>query len=65
VQYQDGLHPHDLAIDGRGRTLYVANSGSNDISIFQVDPATGALSLMAPKLTGLEPNALVVTTITQ
>lgn len=65
VQYQDGLHPSDLALDGAGRTLYVTNSGSNDISIFQVDPGTGALNLMTPAMTGLEPTALVVTTITQ
>jgi 6-phosphogluconolactonase len=65
VQYQDGSHPTDLEIDGTGRTLYVANGGSNDISIFQVDPETGVLTLNAPKLTGLAPNSLVVTTITQ
>lgn len=65
VQYQDGQHPSDLELDGTGLTLYVTNSGSNDISIFQVDPETGTLTLMAPKLTGLDPNALVVTTITQ
>lgn len=65
VQYQDGLHPSDLALDGAGNTLYVTNSGSNDISIFEVDPATGVLTLMTPKPTGLEPSALVVTTITQ
>ena len=65
VQYQDGLHPSDLAIDGKGGTLYVTNSGSNDISIFQVDPSTGVLTQMNPKATGLEPSALVVTTITE
>jgi len=65
VQYQDGLHPSDLRLDGAGRTLYVTNSGSNDISIFQVDPGTGILSLLNPEPTGLEPNALVVTSIPQ
>ncbi|MFN0007400.1 MAG: lactonase family protein [Planctomycetota bacterium] len=65
VQYQDGMHPTDLEIDGTGRTLYVTNSGSNDISVFQVDPATGVLTLSAPAMTGLEPSAVVVTTITQ
>jgi len=65
VQYSDGLHPTDLAIDGSGRFLYSANSGSNTISVFQVDPVTGALNIRTPAASGLEPNALVVTTITQ
>ena len=65
VQYQDGMHPSDLMLDGPGRTLYVTNSGSNDISIFQVDPVTGILTLSNPKATGLEPSALIVTSITQ
>ena len=65
VQYNDGLHPTDLAIDGTGRFLYAANSGSNTISVFQVDTVTGALTIATPAASGLEPNALVVTTVTQ
>jgi len=65
VQYQDGMHPTDLELDGTGLRLYVTNSGTNDISIFEVDPVAGTLSLMNPVLTGLDPSALVVTTITQ
>jgi 6-phosphogluconolactonase (cycloisomerase 2 family) len=65
TQFQDGLHPSDLAIDGSGRALYVTNSGSNDISIFEIDPVTGELELTTTAQTGLEPNALVITTITQ
>lgn len=65
VQYQDGLHPSDLAVDGTGRFVYVANSGSNTVSVFQVNPATGSLTTLTPAASGLEPNAIVVTTITQ
>jgi 6-phosphogluconolactonase (cycloisomerase 2 family) len=65
VQYQDGLHPNDLAVDASGRFLYVANSGSNTISVYQVNAATGALNVMTAAASGLEPNALVVTSVTQ
>ena len=65
VQYQDGLHPSDLAVDGAGRFLYVANSGSNTVSVFQIDAASGALTTMTPAASGLEPNAIVVSAPTQ
>jgi 6-phosphogluconolactonase (cycloisomerase 2 family) len=65
TQYQDGLHPSDLDLDGSGRYLYASNSGSNDVSLFRIDPATGVLTLGTPKASGLEPNALVVTTVIQ
>ena len=61
----DGLHPVDLSIDPSGRFLYVANSGSNDVSVMQVDPLTGALTVSTPVASGLQPAALVVTSITQ
>ena len=65
TQYADGLHPSDLAMDANGKFLYVANSGSNDVSVFQADPATGALVAKTPAPSGLEPNAVVVTTLRQ
>ena len=65
TQYADGLHPSDLAMDGNGKFLYVANSGSNDVSVFQADPATGALVVKTAAPSGLEPNAVVVTTLRQ
>ena len=65
TQYSDGLHPSDLAMDGNGKFLYVANSGSNDVSVFQADPSTGALVAKTAAPSGLEPNAVVVTTVRQ
>jgi 6-phosphogluconolactonase (cycloisomerase 2 family) len=65
TQYADGLHPSDLAMDGNGSFLYVANSGSNDVSVFQADPTTGALLRKTAAPSGLEPNAVVVTTLRQ
>jgi hypothetical protein len=36
-----------VAIDGQGKFLFVLNPSSNDISMFQIDQATGALSEVA------------------
>jgi 6-phosphogluconolactonase (cycloisomerase 2 family) len=65
VQYQDGLHPNDLVVDGTGRFLYVANSGSNTVSVFQVNAANGSLTTLTAAASGLEPNSIAVTTVTQ
>lgn len=39
-RFEGGL----VAIDGQGKFLFVLNPSSNDISMFQMNPATGALS---------------------
>jgi 6-phosphogluconolactonase (cycloisomerase 2 family) len=39
-----GTGPTSLALSPNGRYLYSLNRGTNDISIFQIDPATGALN---------------------
>lgn len=39
-RFEGGL----VAIDGQGKFLFVLNPSSNDISMFQINPATGALS---------------------
>jgi hypothetical protein len=33
-----------MAIDGQGKFLFVLDPTSDDISMFQIDPASGALS---------------------
>jgi 6-phosphogluconolactonase (cycloisomerase 2 family) len=63
--YTDGLHPIDLAMDGTGKFLYVANNGSNDVSMFVADPSTGVLEVRAATPSGIEPTAIVVTTLRQ
>jgi 6-phosphogluconolactonase len=65
VQYQDGLHPTDLGVEASGRFLYVANSGSNTVSVFQIDAATGALTTATAAASGLEPNGLCLSNDTQ
>lgn len=42
--FTDRLEGGQLAIDGRGRFLFVLNPVSDSISMFQIDGATGALS---------------------
>ena len=39
-----GTAPTALALSPNGKYLYSLNRGTNDISIFQIDPATGALN---------------------
>jgi 6-phosphogluconolactonase (cycloisomerase 2 family) len=63
--YVDGLHPVDLGVDPSGRFLYVANSGSNNVSLMTIDPATGELTIGAPKACGLAPSAVLVSGVTQ
>jgi 6-phosphogluconolactonase (cycloisomerase 2 family) len=63
--YTDGLGPVDLAMDGNGEFLYVANSRSDDVSVFQANPIDGTLVAKPSAMSGLEPSALVVTTVRQ
>jgi 6-phosphogluconolactonase (cycloisomerase 2 family) len=40
----DGFEGGAMAVDAKGRFLFIVNPNSNGISMFQIDPATGALS---------------------
>ena len=57
-----GIGASDATADRSGRYLYVATNGTNDISAYMVDPASGQLSNSpgAPFKTGKNPHALVV-----
>ncbi len=61
--YTDGLGPIDLAMDGNGEFVYVANSRSNDVSVFLANPVDGTLVAKPSAMSGLEPSAIVVTTV--
>jgi len=54
--------PHALALHPNGQTLYVANINSNTITVFRVDPNTGALAqIQTPQpTTGDDPNYIVL-----
>ncbi len=49
-----GSHPTSVAISKLGRFLYVANSGSNDVSAFSIG-GTGLLTLIPPSGTSRNP----------
>lgn len=53
--------PFSLAVDASGRFAYVANGGSEDVSIFQIDGVTGALTPAGTAPTGMDPIAMTTT----
>ncbi len=42
--HASGALSADVTVDAAGRFVYVANSGSNDLSVFRVDAVSGALT---------------------
>jgi len=44
--YGFGVYPGSITVDPFGKFAYVTNSGSNDVSIYIIDSATGALTLI-------------------
>jgi len=52
-----GLYPDDIVVDPTGRFLYTTNLSSNNVTGFQIDATTGALSAIpgTPFSTGLGP----------
>ena len=68
-RFAAGSQPHDVAIDPKGRFAYVANcgsgsgctgTGSGSVTVYSIDPVTGALSAVpgSPFLAGLNPTAV-------
>jgi YVTN family beta-propeller protein len=41
-----GLSPTSIGIHPSGKFAYVTNSGSNDVSMYSIDSATGTLTLI-------------------
>jgi DNA-binding beta-propeller fold protein YncE len=41
-----GVHPSSVVVDPTGRFAYVANAGSNNVSMYSIDGATGVLTLI-------------------
>jgi hypothetical protein len=42
--YPTGMAPHAVELDPSGRFVYVANSGSNSVSVYCLDRVSGGLS---------------------
>jgi len=56
-----GTSPTLLVMDSAGAFLYVANSGSDDISVFSIDAGSGALTAVAaPFPTGITPSNMAL-----
>jgi len=60
-----GERPSDSAVDRTGRYLLVANLGSNDVSRFSVDRATGFPTWLGNTAAGNGPTALAITPSTR
>jgi YVTN family beta-propeller protein len=41
-----GTYPTSIAVHPSGKFAYVTNSGSNDVSTYSIDGATGVLTLI-------------------
>jgi 6-phosphogluconolactonase (cycloisomerase 2 family) len=62
IETHEGLSPHDLRVGPAGRFLYVANEGGDDLSVFEIDGDTGALTVVGVSAVGLAPQALILAT---
>lgn len=58
-----GVNPVALAIDPGGKFLFVANQGSNSVSVFTIDRSTGVLAEVSgsPFATGAAPSGVAAT----
>ncbi len=55
-----GSNPSSVAIDPAGRFVYVANPGSNDLSAYRLDAASGALTILGKVPAGGGANSVAV-----
>src|SRR5437762_1196659 len=58
--YPSGAGPLSIEIDESGRFVYVPNSGSNDVSVFRIDGATGRLATVGKVSTGASPFSIAL-----
>jgi DNA-binding beta-propeller fold protein YncE len=60
-----GKKPHDIAIDPRGKFLYVTNNAGNNLSAYTINSSTGALTAVggSPFAAGTGPWSIAVTTV--
>jgi 6-phosphogluconolactonase len=62
-----GTKPSSVSVDFSGKFLYVVNSGSNNVSVFAIDPASGSLTAIpnSPFPAGTNPAAIYTTGTSQ
>jgi 6-phosphogluconolactonase len=57
-----GINPTSVTVDISGQFVYVSNSGSNNVSAFKIDPATGSLAAVgSPFPAGATPKSITTT----
>ncbi|MGO9038589.1 MAG: beta-propeller fold lactonase family protein, partial [Steroidobacteraceae bacterium] len=57
-----GTQPASVAVDPTGMFAYVANAGSDTVSVYAIDATTGELSPIggSPFVTGTSPAAIAI-----
>jgi YVTN family beta-propeller protein len=55
-----GTGPDWVAVDPSGKFAYVANFGSNDVSMFTIDATSGALTSTGTIAAGQSPTSIAV-----
>jgi 6-phosphogluconolactonase (cycloisomerase 2 family) len=62
ANYPAGDVPGPLAVDPYGNSLYVVNTGSNNLSGYQISPTNGTLTAFsgAPVATNSGPNSIAI-----
>lgn len=61
ANFMAGTEPRSIAVDPSGRFVYVANQSSGDVSAFEIDTATGALTnSKVPVTAGSGPRSVTV-----
>jgi 6-phosphogluconolactonase (cycloisomerase 2 family) len=59
--FPTGDNPGPLAVDAYGKFLYVVDTGSNQLSGFEINPSTGSLTAFTTEpSTGSGPNAIAI-----
>lgn len=54
------VHPNSVAVDPTGKFAYVANSGTNNVSMYAINGTTGALTLIGRIDAGIGPASVAV-----
>ncbi len=55
-----GTNPNFVTVDPSGKFAYAANWGSNNISVYNIAPATGALTAGTAVAAGTNPTSIAV-----
>ena len=62
ADFTAGTYPYSVSVDPSGKFVYVTNDGSDNVSAYRINAATGALTAVtgSPFVAGLRPRALAL-----